>query len=398
MGFVLRQVTHEANSNYVKVGGDYRTIGVQALNYGASTGTYNFTGGFSNNALADLLLGYPQNTSNVPLNTQLDGFVRYASAYAQDDWRVTSKLTINYGLRLEHESGLQEKNNQFAVGFDQTTASPLDAQVNLLDPVTGQRRQTLGGLIFAGVNGAPTEQGNQPLLKAAPRAGAVYSFNDKTVLRGGWGLYYSPWNFPAAGTNAWGQTGYSAQTNVPQVSSGVPTVSLSNPFPNGLVQPSGSSLGLLTGAGGDIYFVDPNRGAPRVQPFLFGGTPRPNLTGDPILAGGNITDRITANVADNLYFNRNAFTTSAANTFGSAPRTLPGVYSPWRNNVDLSISKLVPTGGGTAATIRLEVLNMFNIVQWAAPASSVFGNSAFGQINNQANNMRMLQFTARFQF
>ena len=41
---------------------------------------------------------------------------------------------------------------------------------------------------------------------------------------------------------------------------------------------------------------------------------------------------------------------------------------------------------------------MFNIVQWAAPASSQFGNSAFGQINNQANNMRMIQFTLRFQF
>ena len=41
---------------------------------------------------------------------------------------------------------------------------------------------------------------------------------------------------------------------------------------------------------------------------------------------------------------------------------------------------------------------MFNIVQWAAPASSVFGNSSFGQINNQANNMRMIQFTLRFGF
>ena len=48
----------------------------------------------------------------------------------------------------------------------------------------------MGGLVFAGVNGAPTVQGNQPAIKAAPRVGAVYSFNDKTVLRGGWGLYY----------------------------------------------------------------------------------------------------------------------------------------------------------------------------------------------------------------
>ena len=117
-------------------------------------------------------------------------------------------------------------------------------------------------------NGAPTAQGNQPAIKAAPRVGAVYSLDDKTVIRGGWGLYYSPWNFPAAGTNAWGQTGYSSQTNVPQSTSGVPTVTLSNPFPGGVIQPSGNTLGLLTGTGGDIFFVDPNRGAPRVQQYL----------------------------------------------------------------------------------------------------------------------------------
>ena len=92
----------------------------------------------------------------------------------------------------------------------------------------------MGGLVFAGVNGAPTEQGNQPAIKAAPRVGAVYSFNDKTVLRGGWGLYYSPWNYAAAGTTGWGQIGYSATTDVPQPHGGVPTVTMSNPFPNGL--------------------------------------------------------------------------------------------------------------------------------------------------------------------
>jgi hypothetical protein len=44
------------------------------------------------------------------------------------------------------------------------------------------------------------------------------------------------------------------------------------------------------------------------------------------------------------------------------------------------------------------VLNLFNQVQWASPASNQFGNSSFGQITNQANNMRMVQFTLRFQF
>ena len=132
-------------------------------------------------------------------------------------------------------------------------------------------------------------------------------------------------------------------------------------------------------------------------PYLYGGTLRPNLTGQPIQASGDITDRITANVNDNVYYNLAAFSASPTNQFGNAPRML-GVYSPWRNNVDFGLSKQLHTGGGTSAMIRLEVLNIFNIVQWAAPASSAFGNSAFGQITTQANNMRMVQFTLRFQF
>jgi len=46
----------------------------------------------------------------------------------------------------------------------------------------------------------------------------------------------------------------------------------------------------------------------------------------------------------------------------------------------------------------VEVLNVFDAVQWAAPVSTAFGNAAFGQIRNQANNMRMMQFTFRFGF
>src|SRR5580765_4118723 len=104
-------LSHLMGSHNLKVGGDYRTIGATSLNYGASTGSFTFSGGFSGNALADLLLGYPQGTSNVPLNTNLDGFVRYYSGYLQDDWRVNNKLTINFGVRLERETGMQEKNN-----------------------------------------------------------------------------------------------------------------------------------------------------------------------------------------------------------------------------------------------------------------------------------------------
>jgi hypothetical protein len=613
----------------VKVGGDWRTLGVKSLNYGATTGSYTFTGKFSGNALADLMLGYPE-SGNIPISKQLDGYVNYFAGFVQDDWRVNDKLTLNYGLRLERETGLQERDNQFTVDFDKTTVSPLNSQVNVIDPVTGQRRDILGGLVFAGVDGAPTQQGNQPAVKFAPRLGAVYSLSDKTVLRAGWGLYYAPWSYSSPGTNSWGQYGYIATTDVPQSTGSIPTVSMSDPFPNGLVQPSGNSLGLLTGAGANVQFVDPSKAAPRVQQwsadlqrqlpggfsltlnytglagadlgwggtsntlininqldpkyqallpagatttqvpnpfygvaaagqfagqknialgqllrpfpqfgdvnmmqstgahsiysagiiqirkrstgfwggnfsytysrlsdnqfgqgnyyssapglqnnyvaipdspyydpdqeygrslldsphkivmaptfnlpfgtgktyftsglasallggwsitpvvtlqsgfpigisqnnpgtqFLFGGTQRPNLVpGEDFLVPGNITDRIRDNVNDNLYLNKAAFSASALNTFGDAPRILPGAYSPWRNNMDLSVSKSIDTGGSTSASVRLEVLNLLNLVQWAAPASAAFGNSSFGQINNQANNMRMVQLTVRFQF
>ena len=135
------------------------------------------------------------------------------------------------------------------------------------------------------------------------------------------------------------------------------------------------------------------------QSFLFGNGIRPTLVpGQDFLVPGDITDRITTNVSDNLYLNRGAFATTPVNQFANTPRILPGIYSPWRNNVDLGIRKNVRTGGGTSASINIEVLNMFNIVQWAAMSSSQFGNSSFGQINNQANNARMVQFTVRFQF
>jgi len=134
-------------------------------------------------------------------------------------------------------------------------------------------------------------------------------------------------------------------------------------------------------------------------PFLFGGAPRPNVVaGQDFLVAGDITSRITADVNDNQYLNRGAFAAAPANQFGNAPRMLPGVTSPWRNNVDLSLSKQVKTGGQTSASARVEVLNVFDTVQWAAPVSTAFGNAAFGQIRNQANNMRMMQFTFRFGF
>src|SRR3989449_10320410 len=268
-----------------KFGADYRRIGGLLDSTSNPSGNFFFGREFTSstglnnasaldgNAIATFLLGYPsgdfQSTaSTMGLTTPLDLYTHYYGGYVQDDWRVSSKFTLNYGLRVEHEDGIRETNNNFTVGFDRTAVSPVNATIaGNIDQTGGTpARQVLGGLMFAGVNGNRTYQGDPPKGKWSPRVGSVYSLNSKTVLRAGYGLYWAPWNYPAPSPTSYGAIGCSNNTSVPQTTV-TPTISLTNPFPNGLVAPSGNSLGLLPGAGTAISFVDQNRTAPRVQQF-----------------------------------------------------------------------------------------------------------------------------------
>src|SRR5262245_8477352 len=266
----------------VKIGGDFRKIGMDSFLPGDSSGQFYFDNEFtsannsnsnatSGNAFASFLLGYPSansaNTSQFSISTPLNIFTYYFGGYAQDDWRISQKFTLNYGIRLEHETGLAEQNNNFSVGFDPTATSALSSVVIPADPIAGTpQRNVVGGLQYAGVNGAPTTQGNPQKIKASPRVGIVYSFDAKTVLRSGYGVYWAPYNYPAPSTSTsnYGQVGFTQNTLVQQTA-GTPTVTLDNPFPTGVLQPTGNSRGALSGLNTNLSFIDPNRKAPRVQ-------------------------------------------------------------------------------------------------------------------------------------
>jgi hypothetical protein len=221
--------------------------------------------GVGGNEIASLLLGLPY-TGSVPHDPgNFEWFAKYWGLYFQDDWRVNSKFTLNYGLRLEHESGLQEINNQQTVAFDQSVTNPIDSVV----PKAGTplaNRTIKGGLIFAGVNGAPTAQGNYKTVMPAPRVGATYAMDPRTVVRAGYGLFWAPWNY---NTSQHGQIGFARSTGFSQSnpSTEVPINVLDNPFPGGLVTPIGSSSGLLTGVGGQVDFVDQNKANPHVHQY-----------------------------------------------------------------------------------------------------------------------------------
>jgi hypothetical protein len=270
-------------SHTFKAGGDWRKIGVDTYIPGDGAGYFDFdkdmtssnggTGSTTDgNAFASFLLGYPSSLSTretrLSVSTPLNLFTNYFGGFVQDDWRVNSKLTLNYGLRLEHERGLSEENNNFTGGWDPTKTSALSTIRIQADPLAGTPARTIaGGLMYAGVDGNKTYQGNAPNIKWSPRFGAAYTLDSKTVIRGGYGLYWAPLNFaaPSTSSNNYGQVGFSQNTIL--TSSRSNPTSLSNPFPTGVALPTGNTLGALTNLNSNISFVDQNRTAPRIQQF-----------------------------------------------------------------------------------------------------------------------------------
>ena len=262
---VNASVSRLMGSHTLKFGGEYRRMGADVRSFSSSAGSYNFTQSFTaaaptasgGDAFASFLLGYPASGSIV-YASPAEYLVDYYAGFVQDEFRAGSKLTLNYGLRYEYETGIREAEDRFTVGFDRDADFPIQ--------VPGMTLK--GGLMYAGVDGYPTQQG-QSLNGVAPRGGFAWSLSEKDVIRGGYGFYWAPMQFPGIGETAMGRLGYTATTTYLASTNGnrTPANSLSDPFPSGIGEPIGNSRGLATGAGGVIDFVDPNSQPGQVQQY-----------------------------------------------------------------------------------------------------------------------------------
>ena len=169
---------------------------------------------------------------------------RYFGVYTQDTWRVNSKLTVNYGLRWETQRPSTERFNRYNY-FDFNAVNPLSQRTGL---------NLKGGLVFVtDKNRFQTAPDNMDL---APRIGIAYKLSNRIVARAGYGIFYlqgfgtATQGGPAAGTD-----GFTVTTNWVNTKGGdgiTPQDRLSNPYPNGVNKPVGSSLGLLTQTGSDV--------------------------------------------------------------------------------------------------------------------------------------------------
>jgi hypothetical protein len=128
-----------------------------------------------------------------------------------------------------------------------------------------------GGVRFVNQNGTGRRQGVIDSNNFGPRVGLAYSVANNTVIRGGYGIFYSSdvnmVNAPTTDGAFGAITQYVGSTGSDTLP--IPGVSLSNPFPNGYVQPTGTSLGKLTDLGSTVTYVNPNRALPYVQQWQF---------------------------------------------------------------------------------------------------------------------------------
>ncbi len=186
---------------------------------------------------ATFLLGTPTSGSSARTRPVTDS-LQSIGLFLQDDWKLTPKLTLNLGLRWEFEGAIKDRFNVIS-NFDpnvETRAGGVTLR---------------GGLIYPGVNGVPRGNRDNSWNDFGPRFGFAYQVLPKTVVRGGFGLFYLPTHgtFVRLGT-----TGFNLTTNiVTSVDGGfTPYDTLANPFPQGIQSPPGSSLGTLTGLGTSV--------------------------------------------------------------------------------------------------------------------------------------------------
>jgi hypothetical protein len=213
-------------------------------------GTYTGNPGFG---FADYVLGWATNPEQVGnhfygtavIPNLVAGKQKLTAGFANDTYHASSKLTLNLGLRYEYQSPWSERHNRQSY-FDPTAVDPLASQA--IGTAGGPTTAVLGAVRLVDSSTRSSRYNlDENRIGIAPRVGFAYSLDTKTVVRGGYGLFWipldaswatNPLNDPANSI----QTEYTGNNGNPDL----PTNTITTPWIN-FVEPPGASVDSKTG-------------------------------------------------------------------------------------------------------------------------------------------------------
>jgi len=268
------EVSKTVGRHFFKIGTRISDIRPNRYTSGWTYGNFAFTGGFtqrnpqtsdstSGNSIASFLLG-DVNSGNTDVNAQSSATFLAYGLYIQDNLKLTSKLSLNLGLRWDLQTPITERWDRMVTGWDSAAKYTLGS-----GPATG-------GLVFAAPGNRSTWSAKYTDFQ--PRFGLAYQIRPRLVMRASYGMSVLPLG-GTGGLVTVRQNGYSRSTTYVATSGGgvdqyIPNLpgnsTWANPFPSGILQPYGNSLGVRTFVGQSVTYDDSTYFTPRVHQFNFG--------------------------------------------------------------------------------------------------------------------------------
>ncbi len=184
---ILESLVWNRNRHTFKMGGEARDIRTDMFFTGGN-GSWAFANAYSGSNIGDFLLGLPSSVSKTARATQWNTKVRYLGLYFQDDWKVTSRLTLNLGVRYEVESAI-DQSDKCGLGMSLPSGTEIvSTQCKTLPQIQAFSRDIRPDIkVTTTDKQSPYDPDTNNF---GPRVGFAYLLTNRTVVRGGYGIFY----------------------------------------------------------------------------------------------------------------------------------------------------------------------------------------------------------------